>query len=56
MHTNIEAFPEQNRNLTYLTPRIRMPYEVDPGTQLLDSINPNVEMDHSMGQYGGGAE
>ena len=32
-----------------------MRYEVDPGAQLLDSINPNVEMDRSMGRYGGGA-
>jgi len=28
-------------------------YSIDPGIQLRDSINSELEMDRSMGQYGG---
>ena len=31
-------------------------YQVDPGAQLRDEINPNVGIDRSVGQYGGGAQ
>ena len=37
-------------------PGDRIKYEVDPGAQINDSINPNVEIDRELGQYGGGAE
>ena len=31
-------------------------YEVDPGAQIRDSVNPMVEIDRGLGQYGGGSE
>ena len=37
-------------------PSDRVMYEVDPSAQLMDSINPNVNLDRGLGQYGGGAE
>lgn len=37
-------------------PMDELRYGVDPGAQLRDSINPSVDMDRSMGYYGGGYE
>ncbi len=37
-------------------PGDKIRYEVDPGAQVKDSINPRVELDRDLGQYGGGAE
>jgi hypothetical protein len=37
-------------------PSDQIKYEVDPAAQLRDSINPRVEMDRDLWQYGGGAE
>lgn len=37
-------------------PSDRIKYEVDPGAQLRDSINPRVDIDRGLGQYGGGAK
>ena len=34
----------------------RIKYGVDPGAQIHDSINPNVEIDRELGQYGGGSK
>lgn len=35
-------------------PMDQLQYSVDMGAQLKDSIDPRVELDRSMGQYGGG--
>lgn len=35
-------------------PMDQLRYSVDMGAQLKDSIDPRVELDRSMGQYGGG--
>lgn len=37
-------------------PSDRIRYEVDPAAQLRDSINPRVDIDRGLGQYGGGAK
>jgi len=37
-------------------PSDRLRYEVDPSAQLRDSINPRVDLDRDMGQYGGGSK
>ena len=31
-------------------------YDVDPAAQVMDDINPMVDIDRGMGQYGGGSE
>ena len=36
-------------------PADRVRYNVDPAAQIMDGIKPNVQIDRSMGQYGGGA-
>ena len=35
-------------------PSDQLRYSVDPGAQLRDLIDPRVELDRSLGQYGGG--
>jgi tetratricopeptide (TPR) repeat protein len=37
-------------------PSDRIMYKVDPSAQIMDSVNPLVKMDRSMGQYGGGSK
>jgi len=37
-------------------PSDRIRYEVDPASQIRDSVNSRVKIDRSMGQYGGGAK
>lgn len=39
-------------------PSDRLRYQVDPSAQLMDSINvdPRVELDRGMGQYGAGID
>ncbi len=37
-------------------PSDRIRYEVDPGAQLRDSVNPRVDIDRGLGQYGGGSK
>ncbi len=37
-------------------PSDKLQYSVDPSSQLTDSINPMIQMDRSMGQYGGGIQ
>lgn len=37
-------------------PMDRMDYRLDPGAQVMDRINPMVEMDRRSGQYGGDAK
>lgn len=39
-------------------PGDKIMYDVDPGAQIQDKINPNpqIGLDRSMGQFGGGAE
>ena len=37
-------------------PADKVLYDVDPAAQVLDSVNPMVDIDRDMGQYGGGAE
>jgi len=32
----------------------RLKYSVDVGAQLRDSVNPSVDLDRGLGQYGGG--
>jgi hypothetical protein len=34
----------------------KIKYDVDPAAQVLDSVNPMIEIDRDLGQYGGGAE
>ena len=51
---------ESNTGIRYKydlsNPSDRIMYEVDPSAQVSDSINPMVEIDRNLGQYGGGAE
>jgi hypothetical protein len=44
-------------NYDLSNPSDQLRYSVDPGAQLRDSINvdPRIELDRSLGQYGGGA-
>jgi hypothetical protein len=37
-------------------PGDQLRYEVDPGAQIRDSVNPRVEIDRGLEQYGGGSE
>ena len=37
-------------------PSDRIRHEVDPAAQLRDSVNPRVDIDRGLGQYGGGAK
>ena len=37
-------------------PADKIMYDVDPAAQVLDSVNPMVDIDRGMGQYGGGSE
>ena len=37
-------------------PSDKIRYEVDPGAQLRDSINPKVKIDRDLGQHGGGSK
>jgi hypothetical protein len=37
-------------------PSDQIRYEVDPGAQLRDSINPKVQIDRGLGQHGGGSK
>ena len=37
-------------------PGDRIKYEVDPGAQIRDSVNPRIEIDRDLGQHGGGSE
>lgn len=37
-------------------PSDRIRYEVDPVAQVRDSVNPRIDIDKGLGQYGGGSE
>ncbi len=37
-------------------PSDKIMYNVDPAAQVMDRVNPMVDIDRGMGQYGGGAE
>lgn len=37
-------------------PSNKIMYEVDPAAQIKDSVNPMVDIDRGLGQFGGGSE
>ena len=37
-------------------PSEKIMYEVDPAAQIRDSVNPMVDIDRGLGQFGGGSE
>lgn len=46
----------QDINYDLSNPSDRVMYDVDPEAKVMDSINPNVGIDRSLNQYGGGAD
>ena len=53
-----EGISGQRYQYDLSNPSDQIRYEVDPGAQLRDEINPSprIELDRDMDQYGGGAE
>lgn len=50
------SFSDNEYKYDLTKPIDRIKYEIDPAAQVLDSINPKVDIDRNQGQFGGGSK